>query len=344
MSCRHPKAETPEKSLKRRIFPLSLALFFWIAAISGCAGRTTTQPILSPNGNPPNANAPGAQVPPVPGNPEVFGPPLPPDLKKPSPEKAKVGLVLGGAGVASFATVGLLKRFQEEGIQVEYIIASGWPALFAVGYGLLRSVHDLEWFAMRLQQKDFYSASLFEANGGYASHDRLSNLIENSFSPKDLAETRIPVVIAAANTEPADPEIFDKGDWKAPLLKTMSVPGIYQPYPEEAGAQGTSSLQGLNVEEAVKRGARTIVAVSMYDDYFNSLKGTKNSSSDAVFRRLYLTQMKNSIAKEFKLAQLTGKIILGKPADDFTAKRLAILSGYKEGARLARELRNQTVN
>ena len=322
-----------------------IALVFGLLLVVGCAGKKTQPqppPGLSPNGNPPNANL--TPVPPVPGSPEVFGPPLPPDLKKAGPEKPKVGLVIGGAGVASFATVGLLKRLQEEGIQVEYIVATGWPALFAVGYGLLRSVHDLEWFAMRLQEKDFYSASLFESNKDYASHDRLSTLIENSFAQKDLAETRIPVIIAATNTEPADPEIFDKGDWKAPLFKTMSVPGIYQPYPEEAGAQGTSSLQGLNVEEGVKRGARVIVAVSMYDDYFNAVKASKKGSSDAVFRRLYLTQMKNSLTKELKMAHVTGKIVLGKPPGDFTARRLAIFSGYKEGARLARELRNLNVN
>jgi hypothetical protein len=41
------------------------------------------------------------------------------------------------------------------------------------------------------------------------------------------------------------------------------------------------------------------------------------------------------------MAQLTGKIVLHKAPNDFTAKRLAILSGYKEAARLAKELRQQ---
>jgi hypothetical protein len=54
--------------------------------------------------------------------------------------------------------------------------------------------------------------------------------------------------------------------------------------------------------------------------------------------------MKNSIGREFKLAQLTGKVVIGKAPGDFAAKRLAILSGYKEGARLARALRGLTVN
>jgi predicted acylesterase/phospholipase RssA len=260
-------------------------------------------------------------------------------------EKPRVGLALGGAGVASFAVVGLLKRFQEEGIQIDYIVATGWPALFAVGYGFLRSVHDLEWFATRLQEKDFYApGSLFEVSKDYASHERLSKLIENSFPQHDLAETRVPVLISTANSEPGESELYEKGDWKGPLLKTMSVPGIYRPYPENADAnQGTSSLHGVDVESAAKRGARFIVAVTMYDDYFNSLKSQKGTS-DAVFRRAYLSQIKSSIAKEEKLAHISGKITLGKSPGDFTAKRLAIQAGYKEAARIARELRTMNVN
>jgi hypothetical protein len=66
-------------------------------------------------------------------------------------KKPGITLVLGGAGVASFATVGLLKRLKNEGIKIEMIVASGWPAVFALGNGFMKSVHDLEWFAMRLQ-------------------------------------------------------------------------------------------------------------------------------------------------------------------------------------------------
>lgn len=281
---------------------------------------TTPTPTASLDGKPQDAIAS-----PLPGNP-----------------KSRVTLVLGGAGVASFATVGLLKRFQEEGIEIDSIVSTGWPTLFALGYSFMKSVHDLEWFAMRLQEKDFYKAGIFEgAEKGYAAHDVLSKLIQNSFKQKEIGEGRIPVVISAGNTELSERDVFDHGDWKTPLLMTMSVPGIYRPYPQSQDHEAISSLQGMDVSEAVKRGAKTVVAVNMYPDYFKHLKAERKDTSDSVFRKLYLSQLKKSIAIETKDVPFIGTISMDAPVNDFNVKRNAIFAGYKEGTRLARLIRSQ---
>ncbi len=259
---------------------------------------------------------------------------------RPIAERKKITLVLGGAGIASFATVGLLKRFHEEGIEIETLITTGWPTLFALAGGFLKSIHDVEWFAMRLQEKDFYKASIFDPSKGYAGHDKLSALIESNFRQKEIEESKFPLVISSANTEGDASDIYDRGDWRTPLLKTMSVPGIFRPYPQGAQQEWIQSLQGLDVEEAKKRGGKIIVAVEMYDDYFEFLKSGKKDSSDGVFRQLYLSSLKKNIAKELKEANVIGHIQLQASPTSFTQKRLAIFSGYKEGVRLAKLIRN----
>ncbi len=258
----------------------------------------------------------------------------------PGSPKQRVTLVLGGAGIASFATVGILKRFQEEGIEIDLIVSTGWPTLFALGYSFMKSVHDLEWFAMRLQEKDFYKAGIFEGSSkGYASHDVLSNLIQNSFKQREIGEGKIPVVISAGNTELSEQDLFDHGDWKAPLLMTMSVPGIYRPYPQAADKGAINSMQGIDISEAIKRGAKTVIAVNMYPDYFKHLETEKKDTSDNVFRKLYLSQLRKSIATETKDQPFVGVISLNLPVNDFASKRVAIFTGYREGTRLTRLLR-----
>lgn len=263
---------------------------------------------------------------------------------KPTGEKKKITLVLGGAGVASFATIGLLKRFHEEGIEIEALITTGWPTLFALANGFLRTIHDVEWFAMRLQEKDFYKASIFDPSKGYAGHERLSTLIESNFKQRDIEESKIPLIISSANTEAEDSNIYDRGDWRAPLLKTMSIPGIFRPYPQGAQQEWIQSLQGIDVDEAKKRGGKIIVAVEMYGDYFDFLKTGKKDSSDVVFRQLYLTSLKKNISRELKDAQIVGHIQLQSSPTNFSQKRLAIFSGYKEGARLAKAIRTSINN
>lgn len=258
---------------------------------------------------------------------------------KPHNEKRKITLVLGGAGIASFATVGLLKRLYEEGIEVESIITTGWPTLFALANGFLKSVHDLEWFAMRLQEKDFYKASIFDPSKGYAAHERLSSLVESNFKQKEINESKVPLVISATNTEGDENDIYDRGEWRTPLLKTMSIPGIFRPYPQTDKREWIQSLQGMDVDEAKKRGGKIIVAVEMYTDYFDFLKSGKKDSSDGVFRQLYLSSLKKSMGKELKEATLIGHIQLHTSPTNFEQKRLAIFLGYKEGARLAKAIR-----
>jgi hypothetical protein len=121
----------------------------------------------------------------------------------------------------------------------------------------------------------------------------------------------------------------------------MSIPGIYRPYPQGDNQEWVHSLRGLDVEEAMHRGSRVIVAVEMYEDYFGYLRGSRKGNSDAVFRRLYLTQLRKTLQTSLKQAQLTAKIVLHKEPNDFSSKRLAILNGYKEAGRLAKELRQQ---
>lgn len=307
-----------------------LTWFLFVFLIGGCAGKSPRSD--GPISESVSTSSPAPTIEPQPPPVEV---PVTPVAKK------KIGLVLGGAGVASFATVGILKRFQQEGIGIDFIVTTGWPTLFSLGYGFLKSVHDLEWFAMRLQDKDFYAANFFDSGREFASHDKLSKMVANAFKQDELEDSKIPVIISAANTEPGDPDVYERGDWKSPLLKTMSVPGIYRPYPQEADNKWVSSLQGLDVTEATKRGPDLVIAVSMYDDYFAMLKKNtgKKEGTEALFRQLYLTQLRNTIAREFKLAQLTSRIQIDKNPNDFSAKRAAILAGYKEGIRLSKEIR-----
>jgi len=282
----------------------------------------------------------------------VYGPPPPgtPITQESSPEikdsqRGQVGpvtLVLGGAGVSSFATVGILKRFKQEGIRVERVICTGWPCLFSLAYGYLKSIHDVEWFSMRLSRDDLYSLGFLESEKDFAKHDRLSKLVKNSFRPERLEDSKVPIVISAANTDLGEAEVFDQGSWIKPLLITMSVPGIYRPYQVENQGEWIQSLRGLDVEEAVKRDSTTIVAFEMYGDYLQWLgrSGDPSGSSETVFRRVYAAQLKRSLSAQIKEANVAGSIQLHRSPTDFSSKRAAILAGYKEASKVIQSLRN----
>ncbi len=275
---------------------------------------------------------------------ETSGPPAPGEVTKqeepqddrPSP---KVVLVLGGVGIASFATIGILKAFKEEGIQIDSMVATGWPAVFALGYGYLKSIHDLEWFSLRLENKDFYSES-FLGKKGFSPHDAISKKLKQAFTQTSLSQASTPIAITASNLEEKKPDVYTSGGWVSPLMKAISAPGIYQPFPNKSSRQWILSMDGIDTAVAQERGANLIVAVDMYDDYLNSLDKPRDSS-EAVFRSLFLTQFRQRLETQMAIAQLPTKISLRKGPLDFSGKRQAVQAGYEIGKRLADEIRSK---
>lgn len=253
-------------------------------------------------------------------------------------EKKRITLVLGGAGLASFATVGLLKRLHEESIDIDLLVTSGWPTLFALARGFMGSIHDVEWFAMRLNESDLIKLSNFDSSQKDAENKSLSKIIERSFKNKELKDSKIPIVISTSNTQGGESEIYDRGEWKTPLLRTMALPGIYGKFPEMI-TPWTTSVRGLETKEAQNRDGNLIVTVEMYQDYIAFLKTGKKDSTDGSFRKAYVETLSNNLDKETQGSEIQSHIELKNSPFNFSQKRLAILTGYREGARLAKLIR-----
>jgi hypothetical protein len=74
----------------------------------------------------------------------------------------------------------------------------------------------------------------------------------------------------------------------------------------------------------------------MYGDYFHFLKTGKKDTTHGEFREDYLKALKNNLEQELKESDLTGHIEVKTSPTNFSQKRVAIILGYQEGARLAK--------
>jgi len=257
--------------------------------------------------------------------------------EKPEVQGQSVTLVLGGAGVASFATVGLLKRFKEEGIKIDSIVASGWPALFALGYGSLKSVHDLEWFAMRLQDQDFSKACSVKRKQEVGE---LSKFIQEFLKIEDLKDTRIPIVLMTNNTELGEEHAYESGDWRSPLLRTMSLPGLYRPFPKEEGIKNSFQIKALDVAEARRKGNSPIIVLNMYSDYLEYFKVSRKEAGDSAYRAIFLGTFRRSLREEMANSSHSASIDLKTGPLDFSKKRAAIFAGSSAASKIIKKLIN----
>lgn len=257
--------------------------------------------------------------------------------EKPEVQGQSVTLVLGGAGVASFATVGLLKRFKEEGIKIDSIVASGWPALFALAYGSFKSVHDLEWFAMRLQDQDFSKACSLKRNQEVGE---LSKFIREFLKIEDLKDMRIPLVIMNNNLEVGDDRSFDSGDWQEPLLRTLAFPGLYRPFPPEESVRKGLQLKALDTAEARKKGNSPVIAVNMYSDYLEYFKVPRKEAGHSAYQAVFLGAFRKSLREELSSSSHSASIELKSSPLDFSKKRAAIFAGSSAASKIIKKLVN----
>lgn len=311
------------------------AFIFFVLLLTGCASkktRTVAPPLMDPK--------PSEQVSrPIPVDPIQLPPPpdSTPIVEDPVNEDSApsgVVIVAGGAGVASFGLIGVLQRFQVERIKVDAVITTGWPSLVGLGFGLLRSIHDVEWMASRLTEKDLEGLGGFTSEQKLLDAPRFSKLMESNFGNREINQSRIPIAIAAVNTDLGKPDVYDRGDWRYPLGKTFSIPGIYRP----AVDFDLREVQAVDMREALRR-SRVVILLNFYEDFWSAVEQSKRKLSSTASMKAYVKRLKEDFSEEAKEATLVGKVTLGKDFDDLSLRRLAIVLGQKEGQRLAKEIR-----
>lgn len=234
-----------------------------------------------------------------------------------------VTLVLGGAGVASFATVGILKRLQKERIPIEGIVASGWPALFSLGYGYLKSIHDLEWFSMRLKSEDFKKSGV----NAPKDNSEVSGLIASFLKEKNIEDSKVPLLIVAGNSEEERMGVYDSGPWKTAFLKTVSFPGLYRKIKKSSSMPTSYQLEVLGVEEAKKRQSSMVIAIEMYGD-----------TLDFIPKDAFSGSVRKSLREEFSKADRHYSVKMNQNPLDFSQKRSAILIGQKVAQEIIQDL------
>lgn len=277
--------------------PLSLLLVLSVAA---CASKKTAhKEVYGPAYDAPEHTGSGTAALPSAKEDVPNAPGDEPASRPSEKERPRVALVVGGNGVASFGLVGLLKRFHEEGIRVEFVVASGWPATLATGFGCTRTVHDLEWLAMRLEESDFSAKAWFGRRKA-----KFSRALENACASKGLGELRLPLYLSVREEDAAHAEIFDRGDWREGLAHALRDP-LASP---------------LDVEEGLRRDARLVVGIGFFHEPLSK-------------------EERSEIQQQLKRAHIALWLPFKKSPLDFSARRLAIQTGYREGAKLAKKIR-----
>ncbi len=180
-------------------------------------------------------------------------------LLKRKPKKIKLGLALGSGGAKGFAELGVLRAFEENGIEFDVVggtsIGSVVGASYAEGFtsndilGLLKGVDYSEFtnlFMMRMDMTGMY------------------RVLEKTLGGKNIEELKKPYIAVATEVESGDERVFKSGSVSQAICASCSIPPFFKPMIIEGERFVDGAFSNSVPADRVKElGADYVIAVDL---------------------------------------------------------------------------------
>lgn len=246
-------------------------------------------------------------------------------LQRLSRTQPVIGLVLGAGGSRGFAHVGVLKAFEEAGIEVDVIVGvSSGAVVAALHAGGMRAA-ELEANAMAIEDNDLLDFTLF--GPGVIEGGRLQAYINDMLRNRPIEALQKPFAAVAAERETSRMAVFNRGNTGLAVRASASVPKLFWP----VVIRGTEYVDGgvaSRVPASVARamGADIVIAVDV------SWRGSADAQqADVVIRpqtvRARITDFTH------KLANLEAGETAAREVVPQVRELLARVAGQKAGPR-----------
>jgi NTE family protein len=183
-------------------------------------------------------------------------------LQRISKAQPVIGLVLGAGGSRGFAHVGVLKAFEEAGIEADVIVGvSSGAVVAALHAGGMRAA-ELESTALAIEDNDLLDFTLF--GPGVIEGGRLQAYINDTLSNRPIEALQKPFVAVAAERETNRMIVFNRGNTGLAVRASASVPKLFWPVVirgSEYVDGGVASRVPASVARAM--GADIVIAVDV---------------------------------------------------------------------------------
>lgn len=141
-------------------------------------------------------------------------------------KKVKIGLALGGGGARGFAHLGVLKAFEENNIEFDYVAGTSAGSLVGALHcaGLtFQQIYDI---AKDLKKKDIKPGTFMFVP---SKTDGLQKVIKSAIGDISFQELKKPFAAVAVDLISADEIIITHGNVPKAVAGSCAVPGVFVP-------------------------------------------------------------------------------------------------------------------
>jgi NTE family protein len=147
-------------------------------------------------------------------------------------KKNAIGIALGSGAVRGYALIPIIKRLEDEDIEISAISGSSVGALIGAYYALHGEIDSFFEQAKSMSRRDFMK--LIDPNNPKISlfkGKKIKKFLSDSyFGSKTFKDTKIPLYICATDFEGKKPDYIAKGKLIEAVMASISIPGLVPPY------------------------------------------------------------------------------------------------------------------
>lgn len=142
-------------------------------------------------------------------------------------KKIKIGIAFGGGGARGIAHIGVLKAFEELGIDFDYVAGTSAGAVVGALYSAGLTSLQIRDIALSLRTKDIKTSKIFfRPSKASAISDILIDIFGKDLNFNELKRPFISVAVDLKNGEEVD---FDRGSVAQVVSGSCAVPGVFAP-------------------------------------------------------------------------------------------------------------------
>jgi NTE family protein len=143
------------------------------------------------------------------------------------PNRAGIGLALGGGFARGFAHLGVLQVLEQHHIPISHIAGTSVGSILGAAYASGAPLARIIATCRTLRFRDI--ARWRVSRLGLASNQRLGTLIERVFESRRFEDLRIPLAVVATDLTSGEPVVFTQGHLVDAIRASCAFPGLFEP-------------------------------------------------------------------------------------------------------------------
>lgn len=176
-------------------------------------------------------------------------------------ETNRLGLVLSGGAARGFAHIGVLRAFEESGIEIDCLSGSSMGALVGLFYASGKTPDEMLEIAMQVNQRKLKAVGPFHL--GKAGVDYIEELLKQYVTVTTFEELQKPLYVCVTNFQSGTCEFVSSGIILPFVKASAAIPIKF----DEQEINGTSYVDGGMTNnlpvEALRGRCKTVIGISV---------------------------------------------------------------------------------